>query len=833
MMKQYLEMKRELPKDVFLFFRLGDFYELFFEDAKEVAQILNLTLTKRQAIPMCGVPHHSAQNYINRLIKAGKKVAIAEQTSEPVPGKLVNREISQIISSGTVQDSGLLQPQLSNYIACLLQHKKNIGLAYLELTTGEFEVAEFIDSSELMDELQRISPSELLYDESQQDWVKSLQPRAALTPIESYLFLFEQAEYTLTDHFKVHSLDGFGCKDLNAAVMAAGALIQYLKFQMRRSLDHVKSLRQIEVTQGLMLDSSTQQHLELLSSLNGKENTLLSVLDHTLTPMGARKLRSWISHPLCDINILQARLDFIEHHLNHPSETELLRSQLHEIRDIERLLSRLSGSSGNARDLQALLLSLLQIPLLQQTFIPLWALPSSALASKLAHAIHSQWSDFSALAQPLLDCLAENPPLSTKDGGLFRQGWNTELDELRNASTLGKQWIADLQNSEIERTGIKSLKIKYNAVFGYFIEVTASNLSLVPPHYVRKQTIANGERYITDELKQMENKILGAEEKSKSLELHLFQQCRSQLLTELERIQHAARAIAVLDVLLSLTWVSKQQQYCKPTLNDSMDILIVDGKHPVLEQKMSAKSFVPNDINLNDRDHLLLLITGPNMAGKSTYLRQVALLTIMAQVGSFIPAKSASIGIVDRIFTRIGASDDLSRGQSTFMVEMNETAQIIHHATERSLILLDEIGRGTATFDGLSIAWSVVEHLHDQVGARTLFATHYHELTVLADSRPSVKNFHVSVKEWNQQIIFLHKIMPGSATKSYGIQVAKLAGLPESIIDRANEILLSLEDGSSHLPVKPERTERKKATSRKNTRSNLTADNQLELNLFD
>ena len=798
MMKQYLAMRRELPEDVLLFFRLGDFYELFFEDAKTASPLLNVALTKRNGIPMCGVPYHAAQGYIAKLIRGGKRVAIAEQTTIPQPGKLVEREISQIISAGTVDDLNLLDADRANYLAAVFRDAKKFGLAYVDHTTGEFEVAEFDKAEDLADELQRLRPSELLYSEEQSDLLELLgQPPAALS-CEGYYFLLDQAQHSLTTHFQVQSLDGFGCAGLKTALCAAGAVLQYVQYQLRRSVDHVRRLRVAQTSDCVMIDAASQSHLELVDTRSGPQHSLLRALDRTCTPMGARRLRHWVLHPLRDLDALLERQDVIASFLEESMLLSQVRTLLKEVRDLERTSGRLSQGSGNARDLLMLAQSLEVVPPLRtllQTLVerahPRPQDPGS-LPARLLAALH----DLSPLAADIENALVPEPPMQIKEGGLFRQGWNAALDELRSASTQGRQWIADLQAREIERTGIKSLKIKYNAVFGYFIEITKANVGAVPADYHRKQTTVNGERYITDELKRMEDKILGAEERSKAVEYEEFLALRGRVLEHLVAVQETAEAIATLDALASLAETAHLFHYCRPLLNETSHLFIRDGRHPVLDQNLTGGDrFVPNDVTLEPKENRLLLITGPNMAGKSTYLRQVALLTLMAQIGSYVPAASAEIGLVDRIFTRIGASDDIARGQSTFMVEMNETAVILNNATDRSLVILDEIGRGTSTFDGLSIAWSVAEYLHDHIGARALFATHYHELTALARSRKAVQNYNVAVKEWNHQIIFLRKIVPGSAEKSYGIQVARLAGLPEGVIQRAREVLTQLEAG--------------------------------------
>jgi len=793
MMQQYYSMKRSLPDDVLLLFRLGDFYELFFEDAQEAAGILNVALTKRNGTPMCGVPHHAAEGYIGRLIKANKRVAIAEQTSEPKPGKIVEREISQLISAGTISDLNLLDADRPNYLAAIYQQKKTYGLAYVDLTTGDFRLTEMEDYSALQDELARIQPSELLASDEQDDTLGGL-PNVQI--YDGYVFLQDQAHYALKEHFKVQSLDGFGCSHLLAATGAAGAILHYLIHQMRRDVSHMRKLQPYSCHAHVLIDASSQEHLDLVQSRSGAKHTLLACLDRTQTPMGARKLRDWVLHPLRDLAILRDRQDWIGALSDQPFILHQLQESLKVVRDVERIMGRLSQGAGNPRDLQALGQSLQQLPEIRSHVEALQQ------ESPLTQTFYNRLRDFKELTSSLDDALVEEPPATSKEGGIFREGFSATLDELRSASREGKNWIADLQAREQERTGIKSLKVKYNAVFGYFIEITKSNLAAAPDNYTRKQTTANAERFITPELKEVEDKILGADERSHQLEYEEFLNLRETVLEHLEEIQDAAAALAEIDVLTGLCETARLFSYCKPTLNDSLNLRIVNGRHPVLDQNIAEEKFVANDTFLEPEANRLLLITGPNMAGKSTYIRQVALITLMAQIGSWVPADEAEVGLVDRIFTRVGASDDLARGQSTFMVEMNETAMIVNNATDRSLVILDEIGRGTSTFDGLSIAWSVAEHLHDKIGARSLFATHYHELTALAEDRAAVQNYNVAVREWKDEIIFLRKIVPGSADRSYGIQVARLAGLPDSIINRAKELLAGLEGGSHAVPPK-------------------------------
>jgi DNA mismatch repair protein MutS len=825
MMQQYQRLRGSVPADVLLLFRLGDFYELFFEDAKEAAGLLNVALTKRNGVPMCGVPYHAAQNYIAKLIKAGKRVAICDQTSEPQPGRIVTRDITQIISAGTVSELGLLEAKRANYLGAIYEHESAspariiFGFAYADLTTGEFRLMQLRTQGGLADELARVGPSEILVSEEQREVFASIKHALAH---DSYAFLPEQATFTLCEHFKTKSLDGFGCAGMPAAIGAAGAIIHYLKHQLRRKIDHLSSLRCESASDHVVLDAATQINLDLVESRGARDTSLLAVLDRTVTPMGGRKLRSWILQPLRDLHELNCRQQMIADLLHESDLLGSLRSALKSIRDIERAAGRLSQASGNARDLVTLKNSLQQIPELKaelgklidrinfgRTSSPVEAgLPPATFSQEqparlplqiqshqsLANRLQGEIAEMPELAAKLQGAMVDDAPLALKEGGIFRDGFDAQLDELRNASRDGKNWINALQEREIAATGIKSLKVRFNSVFGYFIEITKSNLANVPTHYTRKQTTVGGERFITPELKEMEAKILGADERARNLEYSLFQKLREETLTELGPLQKTAGAIATLDAICSLAETALLFHYCRPQLDESLRLTICDGRHPVLDQNLVEEKFVPNDTELDGEKLRLAIITGPNMAGKSTYIRQVALIVLMAQIGSFVPATRAEIGLVDRIFTRVGASDDLSRGQSTFMVEMNETANIVNNATERSLIILDEIGRGTSTFDGLSIAWSVAEFLHDKIKARTLFATHYHELTKLAVERKGVVNFNVAVREWNEQIIFLRKIIPGGADKSYGIQVARLAGLPREILDRAKDILAHLEN---------------------------------------
>jgi len=802
MMQQYYRIRRTLPPETLLMFRLGDFYEMFVEDAEIAASILNVALTKRNGIPMCGVPHHAAEGYLRKLIKAGKRVAICDQVGEPRPGQIVEREVTHIVSPGTVTDLEMLDSKRSNFLAAIHPIEKGgHGFAYLDIMSGDFRVTELKDDRELADELARVQPTETLVSENHAPLyreVKGLQTR------EGYVFLPDQAVYALREHFKVQSLDGFGCSDLPAAQSAAGALLHYLK-ELRRSVQHITRLTVYRNSEFMIVDSVTQANLELVQSRGeARDTSLVGCLDRTLTPMGARKLREWILHPLCDLVALNARQQMIADLISEPFLLANIRETLRGIRDLERTVGRLTQIGGNARDLVTLRGALEQIPQLKADITALLKahphgpadvlnVPREMDPASIGVHLLANLHELPHLVDLLGKAIVEEPPAVTKEGGIFRDGYYEQLDELRQASRDGKDWIAKFQQQAMDDTGIKSLKVRYTSVFGYFIEVTKANISMVPPTWHRKQTVATGERYITAELKEIEGKILGADERSKALEYEMFIQLREQILQDLATLQSTATAIATLDVLGSLAETARLFGYCRPTLTNQPRIEIVDGRHPVLDQALVEEKFVPNDVTLDTTANRLLILTGPNMAGKSTYIRQVALLVLLAQTGSWLPAKSAEIGIADRIFTRVGANDDLSKGQSTFMVEMNETANICNNATARSLIILDEIGRGTSTFDGLSIAWSVAEFLHDDIKCRTLFATHYHELTELEITRTGVKNYNVAVREWNDEIIFLRKIIKGGADKSYGIQVGRLAGLPPQVIARAKEILSNLE----------------------------------------
>jgi DNA mismatch repair protein MutS len=805
MMAQYRRIKGELPKDALLLFRLGDFYEMFFEDAQVGAQILNLALTARHGVPMCGLPFHAANGYIGKILRAGRKVAICEQLEDARPGQLVKREVTQILSPGTHFDERLLAAERNNFLASIYPSEKKFGLAFVDLTTGDFITTEVESEIALLAELERLRPAEIIFPAEKISIRDALRNSfKILNGHDDWVFAPETAVFTVRDHFKVASLDGFGLKEKSAAIGACGGALHYLTQHLRRNVKNLTRLSFYHRNDFLTLDYTTLRHLEILESQHHdapRNASLYGALNKTVTPMGARLLRNWLSQPLSTVEPIRRRQDAVQTFIENSFGLDAFRQQLTNVRDLERTLGRLSSGSGNARDLAALRLALEQIPALKQILLQLEKSNSNSSLLKgetqnefsLVTKLNSELSELPELVDLISRAIVDEPPLPIKEGGMIRDGFDSALDELRTAQRGGKDWIAKLQQQEIETTGIASLKVRFNSVFGYYIEVTKANLDKVPAHYHRKQTIANGERFITPELKEMEGKILGAEERSVKLEYEIFQRVRETVLGQLKEMQQTAGALAQLDVLASFAETARLHNYCRPQIRDEGVLQIRDGRHPVLEQNLSDERFVPNDTQLNHETQIAL-ITGPNMAGKSTYIRQVALIVLLAHTGSFVPAAEARMDLVDRIFTRIGASDDLARGQSTFMVEMCETANILNNATPRSLIVLDEIGRGTSTFDGLSLAWSIVEHLHNAVGAKTLFATHYHELTELAARLPRLKNFNVAVREWREQIVFLRKIVEGGTDKSYGIQVARLAGVPKEVLERAKEILGNLEE---------------------------------------
>jgi DNA mismatch repair protein MutS len=823
LMRQYTAIKKEHPQAL-LFFRLGDFYELFFEDAVVAARELQITLTSRNkekgiAIPMCGVPYHSAENYIAKLIRRGFKVAICEQMEDPrIAKKLVKREVTRVVTPGTAADSQLGSEE-NNFLACVARSGNAVGFAALDLSTGEFRATEFTGEDaerRVREELLVLRPREVLFASSlplfEQPPSLIQQPAAAPriaslenaswteTPLEDWVFAPDYAIPQVESHFGVLSLEGFGLANRAAAATAAGAILHYVRTTQRGSLEHVDRIGYYERQNCLVLDAVTVRNLELIEPLfagSGENATLFRCLDCTVTPMGKRLLRSWILRPSIDSHEISLRLDAVESMVRDLVAREELRRSLDGILDLERLLSRVTLETANPRDLLALAISLGKVPAIRASLARLTASspePRAANAPRLERlvALHEQCDELTDLRDRIGSTLEDEPPLTLADGGVIRTGVDAALDELRDLSRNSKQYIAHLEQRERQRTGIGSLKVKFNTVFGYYLEISKANLHHAPADYERKQTLVNAERFTTTELKEYEAKVLDAQEKMVEIERRLFAELRSAVAACARRIRQTALALAEIDTLAAFAAQAANRNYCRPRLDDSSDIEIVEGRHPVIEHLEIAgvaDRFVPNDLYLNGTTHSILLITGPNMGGKSTYLRQAALIALMAQMGSFVPARSARLGLVDRIFTRIGAADNLARGRSTFMVEMTETAAILNTATPRSLILLDEVGRGTSTYDGLAIAWAAVEYIHTNTRAKTLFATHYHELTELADRLSGVKNYHVSVKESGGGVVFLRKVEQGAADKSYGIEVAKLAGLPNDVVTRAREVL--------------------------------------------
>jgi DNA mismatch repair protein MutS len=794
MLRQFLLTKEEYP-DAILFFRMGDFYEMFFDDARRASKVLGITLTSRghyngQKVPMCGVPHHSAQSYVTKLIENGLKVAICEQTGDPRETKgLVKREVVRVVTPGSVVEEGEVDRKSNLYIAALTRGDRGYGLAHVDLSTGVFRVTEIEEWGELLNELGRIGPAELLILEGDElSRRRSLVPYRPETILKS-AFGKGESEQLLKEQLGVRSLVGFGCDDLKEGIVAAGALVHYLRETQKGSPEHIKELVTYRLGDFMFLDESTTRNLELFQTMRRQstQGSLFAILDRTVTPMGSRLLKRWIGYPLVELEPIRLRLAAVRTLRDDRIFREELREQLEGIYDLERLNGRVSLGRANARDLDALKSSIFRLPSLKQK---LAVSPSEHLAD-----IGDQLDTLEDVGRVIDEAICEDPPLTLKEGGFIREGYDQRLDELLVLTRNGKSWISELAATEQRKTKIPNLKVGYNRVFGYYLEVSKSYIHLVPPDYVRKQTLVNGERYITAALKEHEEKVLGAEEQRAELEYEIFEQIRSKVALENQRIRSTATMVAEIDALTALADTAEQNNYICPEVDDSGVIEIVDGRHPVIENTVRDEDFVPNDIQLDDKEQQFLIITGPNMAGKSTILRQTALTVLMAQMGSFVPASKAVIGIADRIFTRIGASDDLTRGQSTFMVEMNEAANILRHATTRSLVILDEIGRGTSTYDGLSIAWAIAEALHDRSGkgVRTLFATHYHELTDMATTKARVKNFNIAVKEWNDRIIFLRKLVPGGTSRSYGIQVAQIAGLPEQVVRRATEILENLE----------------------------------------
>ena len=798
MMQHYLQVKEEYPGCI-IFYRLGDFYEMFFEDAKVVSKELELTLTGRacgleERAPMCGVPFHAADTYLNRLVQKGYKVAICEQVEDPSTAKgMVKREVVRIATPGTNIDMQALDETKNNYIMCIVYSVEKFGIAISDVTTGDFLVTEVDSERKLLDEINKFSPSEIICNDafymSGFD-VDDLKDRIhiAVTSLDSWYFGEDLAKETLLSHFKIHTLEGLGLADYDCGVMASGVLLKYLYETQKNSLSNILSIHPYSIGKYMIIDSSSRRNLELVETLREKQKrgSLLWVLDKTKTAMGARLLRSYVEQPLIDKKEILKRQEFISVLNKHEITREELREYLNPIYDLERLITRITYQTANPRDLIAFRNSLEMLPAIEMLL--------EDLSCDLIAEIRDEFDNLRDLYDLLCESIQEEPPISSRDGDIIKEGFHEEVDKLRAAKTEGKSWLAQLEASEKEKTGIKNLRIKYNKVFGYYLEVTNSFKDMVPDYFIRKQTLTNAERYITPELKELEDTILGSEDRLTSLEYELFKAVRDHLADNVARIQRTAKAVAKIDVFASLALVASRNNYCKPKINESGIIDIKNGRHPVVEKMITNDMFIDNDTYLNNANNRIAIITGPNMAGKSTYMRQTALIVLMAQMGSFVPASSANIGIVDRIFTRVGASDDLASGQSTFMVEMNEVANILRNATSNSLLILDEIGRGTSTFDGLSIAWAVVEHISNTklIGAKTLFATHYHELTELEGKLSGVNNYCIAVKEKGDDIVFLRKIIKGGADKSYGIQVAKLAGLPDSVIERAKEIVNEL-----------------------------------------
>ena len=789
-------------QDCILFYRLGDFYEMFFDDALTASRELEITLTgkncgQEERAPMCGVPYHAVESYLNKLVSKGYKVAICEQVEDPKTAKgIVKREVVRIVTPGTNLDTQALDESKNNYIMCIVYIADRYGVSVADITTGDYFVTEIEDSARLMDEIYRFSPSEIICNEafymSGMD-LDGMRDRLGITIYSLDAWYFDDAvcRQKLLDHFKVSSFAGLGLADYDCGVISAGALLQYLLETQKNDLSNLTHITPYTSGKFMMLDSSTRRNLELCETLREKQKrgSLLWVLDKTKTAMGARTLRKYIEQPLIDKKEIEKRLDAVQELKNQAISREELREYLSPVYDLERLIMKITYGSANPRDLTAFRTSLEMLPPIRYIL--------QDMQCDLLRSIMEELDPLEDLCTLITNAIREEPPIAMKEGNIIRDGYNEEVDKLRRAKSDGKDWLAKLENDEREKTGIKNLRIKYNKVFGYYLEVTNSYKDLVPEYYTRKQTLANAERYITPELKELEDMILGAEDKLYALEYELYTEVRETVAAEVERIQQTAKAVAALDVFASLALVAERNNYVRPKINEKGVIDIKEGRHPVVERMIPNDMFIANDTYLDDKKHRISIITGPNMAGKSTYMRQTALIALMAQVGSFVPAKSANIGISDRIFTRVGASDDLASGQSTFMVEMTEVANILRNATSKSLLILDEIGRGTSTFDGLSIAWAVVEYISDSrlLGAKTLFATHYHELTELEGKIENVNNYCIAVKEKGDDIVFLRKIVKGGADKSYGIQVAKLAGVPDLVINRAKEIVEELSEG--------------------------------------
>ncbi|WP_330583481.1 DNA mismatch repair protein MutS [Coprococcus comes] len=837
MMKQYMQTKEEY-KDCILFYRLGDFYEMFFDDALTASKELEITLTGKncgleERAPMCGIPYHAVDSYLNRLVSKGYKVAICEQVEDPKTAKgIVKREVIRVVTPGTNLDTQGLDETKNNYIMCIVYMADRYGLSVADVTTGEYLVTELDSQTKLMDELYKFMPSEIVCNEAfymsglDLDDLKN-RLHMAIYSLEAWYFDDTLCRETLQEHFKVASLEGIGLSDYECGMIASGALLKYLEETQKNSLSHMSRLTRYATGNYMVLDSATRRNLELVETLREKQKrgSLLWVLDKTKTAMGARTLRKYVEQPLIDKKSIVKRLDAVAELKDNAICREEIREYLNPVYDLERLVGKITYQSANPRDLIAFQSSLSMLPSVKCIL--------KDMESDLLKEIYEELDPLEELCDLVGRAIQEEPPLAMKEGGIIKDGYNEEVDRLRKAKSEGKNWLADLETKEREKTGIKNLRIRYNKVFGYYLEVTNSFKDLVPDYYTRKQTLANAERYIIPELKELEDTILGAEDKLCALEYELYCEVRNTIAAELTRIQRTAKAVAKLDVIASLALVAERNNYVRPKINEKGVIDIRDGRHPVVEKMIPNDMFIANDTYLDDKKQRISIITGPNMAGKSTYMRQAALIVLMAQLGSFVPASSANIGLVDRIFTRVGASDDLASGQSTFMVEMNEVANILRNATSKSLLILDEIGRGTSTFDGLSIAWAVVEYISNSklLGAKTLFATHYHELTELEGKISNVNNYCIAVKEKGDDIVFLRKIVKGGADKSYGIQVAKLAGVPDPVINRAKEIVEELVTADITGKVKDiavQGSETKKKTQKKLDEVDLT-----QFSLFD
>ncbi|MGD8492015.1 MAG: DNA mismatch repair protein MutS [Desulfobacterales bacterium] len=804
MLKQYLSIKEAYP-DTILFYRMGDFYEMFFEDAQVASRVLDITLTSRNKkdaspVPMCGVPHRAVSGYIARMIDHGYKVAVCDQIEDPAIAKgLVKRDVVRVITPGMIIDDSFLDKRSHNFVLAIARQGDDFGLSYLDISTGLFRLVESADQTAIVDESLRISAREILLPDSaktdpQMASLRGAQTERAITYLEDSAFDYKRCYNRLTEQFNTISLEGFGCEGLPVGVRAAGALVFYVRETQKQKIAHLTHLETYSLGHYLLVDDSSCRNLELEKNLhsNTRRGTLMGIMDHTRTAMGARLLKSWLRYPLIEKEDIRARHEAVAEAKDNIQSRQGIRDLLKTVFDIERVSTKIVMGHANARDLIALKRSLLALPQIQSIV--------STLSSELFRWDESlkPLHDLSVLIEK---AIREDAPPTTTEGGMIKTGYNDALDELVKISQDGKGWLANLEVQERDATGITTLKVRYNKVFGYYIEVPKSRTTEVPANYIRKQTLVNAERYITDELKTFETKVINAEDQRAALELEIFNEIRQAVVKHYRNLERAAQFLACLDCLLNLAEVADQNDYCRPEMALDGLIEIEDGRHPVVEKMITGERFVPNSVSMDNETNQILIITGPNMAGKSTVLRQVALLVIMAQMGSFIPARKATIGIVDRIFTRVGALDNLSHGQSTFMVEMQETANILNNAGERSLIIMDEIGRGTSTYDGLSIAWAVVEFLHDlhKTGVKTLFATHYHELTELAQQKPRVKNYNIAVKEWNDEIIFLRKMVAGATNRSYGIQVARLAGIPDTVIERSKKILYRIENQEEDL----------------------------------